>query len=290
MSSVFVLGASGYIGNAVARDFASRGYRVYGLVRSEEKANILRKQEIIPVIGKAQETNTWEKIASSVDTIVEAISDFQDFSTAPTVQKVLIDILQKHKGINVIYTSGVWVYGNTTQVVDEHSTLNPPDLVKARVPFEKAYTEAGAIVLRPGCVYGHEGSLTGSWFKSIKEGKAEFPGNASNLPHWAFVHVDDLADGFVRTVERASSLRGQTINLVSQVESVKDILENVAKITGFKGEIKFVAPQDPFSICLALSQKHLFAKKARLVLGWTPKQTPLFVNTEKYYRAWQAFN
>jgi len=290
MSSVLIFGATGFIGNAVAKEFQRKGYRVYGLVRTEDKAKILRKQEIIPVIAKAQDTKVWEPIANKVNIIIEALADFQDYSTGPTVQKTLLEISSKHKDKIIIYTSGVWVYGSTSETTDENSNVNPPDLVKSRPAFEKVYTESNAIVLRPGVVYGHEGSLTGSLFKNLKEGKGEFPGHANNLPHWAAVHVDDLADAYVRAAERGASLRGQTINLVSHIETVSDVLQNIAKITGYKGEIKFVEPKDPFSICLALSQKHIVSKKAKILLDWNPKQTPLSVNTEKYFRSWEAFN
>jgi len=36
-TAVFVTGASGYIGQHVAIAFRNAGYRVYGLVRSQEK-------------------------------------------------------------------------------------------------------------------------------------------------------------------------------------------------------------------------------------------------------------
>ncbi len=34
---IFVTGATGYIGFAVASEFAAKGHEVFGLVRSEEK-------------------------------------------------------------------------------------------------------------------------------------------------------------------------------------------------------------------------------------------------------------
>jgi len=289
MSSVFVIGGSGFIGNAVARAFVHSGYTVYALTRSEDKAKSLRKDEIIPIVGKAQEPKGWEHIASSVDIIVEALSDFQDYTSAATVQKVLLDILSKHKNKIVIYTSGVWVCGNTTSPVDENTPTNPIDMVKSRPPFEKIYLDAGATVLRPGCVYGKQGSLFGMYFGQLKQGKGEFAGSANNEPYWAGVHVEDLADAYVRTVERGATLRGQVINLTSQPECVKTFLQNAAKILGFKGEIKFVEPKDPLSVALALSQRHISNAKAKLVLGWNPKFPSVSADTERYVRSWEAY-
>lgn len=48
---VFVTGASGFIGEEVALGFRRAGHRVYGLVRSPEKAAWLAFNEITPVVG-----------------------------------------------------------------------------------------------------------------------------------------------------------------------------------------------------------------------------------------------
>jgi len=284
MTRVFVFGVSGYIGGAVARHFASRGYQVYGLVRTEEKAKVLRRQEIVPVLGKAQEPSGWIKEAEAADIIIEAMADYQDYTSGGIVQKVLIELASKHKDKTIIYTSGVWIYGETTEFADEKSPVNPPDLVKTRVATEKAYSDAGVIIVRPGCVYGHEGSLTGGIFQSLKAGKAEFSGREHG-PYWATVHVDDLADAYLLVSQKGESLRGQTFNLVSQSESIGEVVHAAAKVAGFKGEIKFVEPKDPYSVCLALSQKHISGGKARTTLGWNPTHPPLLGAVEKYYHA-----
>ena len=49
--NVFVTGATGYIGGAVAAAFRRAGHRVFGLVRSSEKARSLAQAEIVPVLG-----------------------------------------------------------------------------------------------------------------------------------------------------------------------------------------------------------------------------------------------
>lgn len=50
-TTVFVTGAAGLVGLSVAKTFKRQGYIVYGLVRSEEKAKALLREEIIPVMG-----------------------------------------------------------------------------------------------------------------------------------------------------------------------------------------------------------------------------------------------
>jgi len=283
------LGATGYIGGNVARAFAERGFKVTALSRTEEKAKQLRRNEIATVIGTAQNVSSWQQVAENSDIIVEALSDFADHTTGTTVLKALESILKKdHKKI-VIYTSGVWIYGNTTQHADESAKFDKLiPIITGRDQMEKGYQDAGAIVVRPGVVYGKEGSLTGIVAKAIKEGKPDFSGTGLN--HWALVHVSDLADAYVRVVERGHSIKGQVFNLVSQSESVGDIARAFAKESGYKGEIKFHAPSDPFSDALALDQKHISSQKARLVLGWHPTHPSLVAGAAHYYKVWESFN
>jgi uncharacterized protein YbjT (DUF2867 family) len=48
---VFVTGASGYIGGSVAEKLRDTGHQVLGLVRSEEKARLLKERGIEPIMG-----------------------------------------------------------------------------------------------------------------------------------------------------------------------------------------------------------------------------------------------
>jgi nucleoside-diphosphate-sugar epimerase len=91
------------------------------------------------------------------------------------------------------------------------------------------------IVIRPGGVYGKSGGLTALWFEGAIKG--ELCGIGSKDVRWSLVHVDDLADSFVRAVERAELVGGQIFNIINnQSESVGDILDAVARITEYKGK------------------------------------------------------
>jgi len=288
MSSVFVFGSTGIIGFNVAKAFASKGYKVTGLVRTEEKAKTLLKNEIRPLIGKAQDVAVWQSAAESADIVIEAIADYQDYTTVPTVAKSLVEILKKDPKKVVVATSGVWVYGNTTHEVDENTDPEKLALkiVASRPAAEKIWTNAGAIVLRPGCVYGKEGSLIGHIFKAFKDGKASFAGTGHHS--WVTVHADDLAAAYVRVAEHGQSLRGQIFNVVSQAENIGDLVRATASVVGYKGEIQFYPPSDPFSEALAIDQKHISSAKIRL-LGWNPTHPSVVAGVAHYHAVWQAY-
>ena len=48
---VLVTGATGYIGNSVAKTLSTRGHIVYGLYRNDNSLPLLLQSEIIPVKG-----------------------------------------------------------------------------------------------------------------------------------------------------------------------------------------------------------------------------------------------
>jgi uncharacterized protein YbjT (DUF2867 family) len=48
---LFVTGASGYIGGSVASKLRDAGHEVLGLVRSDEKARLVKERGIEPIVG-----------------------------------------------------------------------------------------------------------------------------------------------------------------------------------------------------------------------------------------------
>src|SRR5579872_7470325 len=209
---VFVTGASGYIGQAVAKAFRFNGHDVWGLVRTEKSAQGLKRDEIRPVIGSLEQPNSLKSVLSDAEAIVHCAFD----SSGEGVKKdeAAIDLFIKAAAHgpfpkSILYTSGVWIYGNTREkVVDESERVQPLSVVKWRPSHEEKLLKAESplirpVVIRPGCVYGRKGSLTSMWFNSAKNGKIEIAGNGEN--RWAMVHIDDLARLYVKAAEKEAS-------------------------------------------------------------------------------------
>ncbi len=295
---VFITGATGYIGFNAALALRCAGHEVWGLARSGEKAVALSKNEIHSVLGEMQKPATYASIAEQCSVLIHAAVDYQAGVVAP--DKLLIETFLNaaKRGAQpkaFIYTSGVWVNGNTgDQLVDETAPLNPKALVAWRPAHEQMVLQASGmrtIVLRPGCVYGKQGGLTGMWFNSAYNEKAlRVIGDGHN--RWAMVHVDDLADAYVRAVE--SNLSGEIFNIVDRSRaSVREIARAVARVTNYSGEIHYMPVAEAaktlgdFAECLALDQ-HLDGRKAVRLLGWQPKHGGLADGIESYFEAWRA--
>jgi nucleoside-diphosphate-sugar epimerase len=298
--NVFITGATGYIGFNVAMAYRRAGHAVWGLTRSEQKAQLLSRHEIRPVVGRMQETARWAAAAKACSVLIHAAVDYQADTFAldqQTVEFLLSVARQGPQPKTLIYTSGVWVYGNTRgALVDETTPLNPPKLVARRPATEQLVLDSAGVrglVLRPGCVYGYQGGLTGSWFAAaVKEKALTAVGDGGN--RWTVVHADDLADAYLRAGE--SGLRGEVFNITDRSRwSVGEMLNAVARVTAYAGKITFIPVAEAaksmgdFAECLALDQ-HADSRKAVRLLGWQPKHGGFVDDAETYFMSWQAAN
>lgn len=294
---IFVLGATGYIGNRVAEVFRRQGHEVWGLTRSAGKARQLAAREIHPVIGDLREPASYRDAAEGCSVLVHAAVDYEH-GTAEldrhTVEN-LIELAGQGPGpVTFLYTSGCWVHGDTGgHLVDETTPLSPARAVTWRPAVEDLVLDAmevEGVVLRPGCVYGGSGGLTGSWFAGASgEGPFEVVGDGTN--RWAMVHVDDLAEAYLLA---AAAPGGEIFDLADPSRwTVGEMARAAARAAGYEGEIRFVSVAEaaenlgPMAEALALDQR-VDGRKAVRQLGWQPFHTGFVDEVETYYAAWRA--
>src|SRR5579871_4184906 len=133
---IFLTGATGYIGGAVLDALVRGGHDVTALVRTNEKAKRVAKRGAHPVIGNLADPDSFKGAAEAQDGYVHTAFDYSA-SGGPSVDRVAMDAIiaaakrprtagtaapQKRF---VIYTSGVWVLGKTTEPAAEDTPPNP---------------------------------------------------------------------------------------------------------------------------------------------------------------------
>jgi nucleoside-diphosphate-sugar epimerase len=296
---IFVTGASGYIGSAVCEELARAGHEVLGLVRSEAKGRPLAAREIRPVVGTMQDPDAWIGATRDCSVLVHCAAEMSPQFHAldrQTIDALLGSPSSAPAARLVLYTSGVWVYGDTgTRTVDESTPLRPPAMPKPRAETEERVLAANTsrlrtLVLRPGCVYGGSGSLTAMWFDSAaKSGAARIVGDGSQ--RWAMVHRDDLALAYRLAIE--SSCAGEVFNVTDRSRfTVHECASAASRLAG-TGAVESLplarATQELGSVaeCLAMTQ-HVDSSKAARVLGWNPRHGGFVDGVERYFTAWKA--
>ena len=71
---IFLTGASGFIGGAVALALIAAGHRVRGLVRSRAKADVVAAHGIEAVVGSLDDATVLQAEARAADAVVNAAS------------------------------------------------------------------------------------------------------------------------------------------------------------------------------------------------------------------------
>ena len=273
---VFLTGATGYIGSAVAEALLAGGHDVSGLARSLEAEQTIRDRGMTPVPGDLKHPASLTAPMQSVDGVIHTGTTNEGRADGEAILAML-NALQG-TGKPFVYTSGVWVIGNTgDQPADESTPLNPPPIVAWRPAVEKSVLDAApgvrSIVIRPGVVYGRASGLPGMFVQSAQEtGAARYIGDGLN--RWPLVHVEDLADLYVRALESAPA--GTLLHAVDGLAvQVKEIAEAASFAADAGGRTESwpvdeaTAKLGPLAAALMLNQV-VSGEKAKTMLGWAP--------------------
>lgn len=296
---VFVTGAGGYIGQAVAKAFRAKGHTVYGLVRTEEDEHLLSLDEIWPILGSLEHPESYTSILQEVEVAVHCAFNFSEQGIAldaKTIETIVDQFSKSHLPRSFIYTSGVWVYGSLgPKIADESMPLNPLEIVKWRPKHEEKVLKAASptlrtAVLRPGHVYGGVGGLTNVLLTSTQNGSVSIVGEGNN--HWPMVHLQDLAHAYVSTAEK--ELNQVILNVVDDSNlTLKQLAEAIARAAQIEGKIQTLSmeeAQKQFGPIVPGFLVDLTVDNSRIkrLLGWQIHHAPFIYDVHLYYNAWKT--
>ena len=283
---ILVTGATGYIGSAVCEALRANGHHAVALVRNPEKKAAVEALGLDAQSGDLTDLSSLRAAAAGADGIIHTAMASGPAAGAIDRAAVgsMLDALAG-SGKPFIYTSGVWVYGDTQgRVAGEVSMLRPAALVTWRPAVEDLVLEAksravAGVVLRPGMVFGRGGGFVGMMFQQARaEGKVSVAGDGEN--HWSSIHVDDLADLYSRAV--ADPAAGELfVACGGMPQPVRKIALAVSKTCGIEGKVERL-PLDqarkvfgPMADCMAMDQR-IASTKATRFFGWTAKRPSIF--------------
>ena len=293
---VFVTGAGGYLGSGIASRLARGGFEVTGLVRDAARAGALASTGVRPVVGDFERPASWDGALRNADAVVHAPWGVED--TANTDQLALAairDAIQDGRVGRVLYTSGLWVCGDSGgRVVDESDPPAPLPVARWRaahedVALDLAHFEVDVLVMRPAIVYGEARGLLGTWFAEARESHTvTVPGTGEQF--WPLVHRDDVSEAFALALEHGRPGERYHLSDESQL-TAREIGGAIAAVTD--AELRFadasavIERQGALGEALLASQKATSAK-ARRELGWVPLHANVVREAENLFREWCA--
>ncbi|MTD55803.1 NAD-dependent epimerase/dehydratase family protein [Amycolatopsis pithecellobii] len=294
---ILVFGATGYAGSHLAPALARAGHTVLGLTRNPDSpaARQLTIGEVTPVQGNFSDPDTWRAHLDGVDAVVHSMMDPAEPYEGDRRLFAEVVAAQERDGRkrHVVFTTGISCYGRTgVALMDENTPGNPESFLSFRFQLEKELAASGLshTIVRPGFMYGGAGttSMSAQWFAAAEEGKPVFYGDPEK--QWSWVHIDDLAEAYVRILAHPAAVDGETFVIADdQRLRVLDVMKVAIGVAGYTGEITMESAEAGGVLQVTADQNELVSSaKARRILGWTPNHASFTDAPEVHYRAWKA--
>jgi nucleoside-diphosphate-sugar epimerase len=297
---VLVAGATGALGRQLVPRLVARGHEVYGMTRTQSKADAVRAMGATPLVADALDP---EAVASAVaesgpEVIVHQLTALsgsidmrhfdRDFALTNRLRSEGTDHLLaagRAVGIKrfVAQSYAGWPFARTGgPVKSEDAPLDsdPPEGLRRALAairhLEDAVTGASwteGVVLRYGGFYGPGTSLApdGEHLELIR--KRGFPIVGGGQGVWSFVHIEDAAEATVAAVEHGS--RGIYNVVDDEPAPVAEWLPAIAESVGAKQPRKVprwlgrVLAGEVATVMMT-EVRGASNEKAKRELGWRP--------------------
>jgi nucleoside-diphosphate-sugar epimerase len=278
---IFLTGANGFIGSAVALALIAAGHRVRGLVRTGAKAKAVAAHGIEPVFGSLDDMAVLQAEARGADAVINAASS--DHRGA--VQAFIAAL--SGSGKPFIHSSGSSIVADfamgepSERIFDEATPIEPLPERAERVAIDRLVLAAPGIrsvVLCNAMIYG---DALGPPTQSVQipalvrqakaSGVVRYIGRGLN--RWSNVHIADVAALYVLALAKASA--GTFMYVESGEEALGEIASAIAARLGL-GPAQSWSAEEAIAAwgrnlaVLSLGSNSRVRGSAAVKLGWSP--------------------
>lgn len=223
-STVAVTGGAGFIGSAVCRRLTEMDIGVVGLDVARDPGERLEGVPVDYRMCDVRDAAATRHALSDADTVVHAAAlvstwgrkrDFRAVNVAGT-RNVLDACAAGRRDPRIIHVStvSVWGYDSAEPIVDEDAPPRacPAPYAQTKSEAELMARSAGAIVIRPGDVYG-PGAMAWSLraVTKLQAGTFFLPDRGEGL--MAPTYIDDLVDCVARAVVQPGTVHPRSLTV-----------------------------------------------------------------------------
>ena len=280
---IFLTGANGFIGSAVALALIAADHRVRGLVRSQAKAELVARYGIEPVVGSLDDAALLQEEARSADAVINAAS-----SDHRGAVEALVAALSD-TGKTFIHSSGSSIVADlamgepSAQIFDEETAAAPLPDKAARVAIDRLVLAAPglrSIVVCNTMIYGdalgppaHSVQIPALVRQARTSGIVRYIGRGLN--RWSNVHIADVAALYVLALANARA------GTFMYVESGEEALGQIARAIARRLDLgaaqswsaeEAIAAWGRNMAVFSLGSNSRVRGQAALELGWSPTQ------------------
>ncbi|MFW6187559.1 MAG: NAD-dependent epimerase/dehydratase family protein [Actinomycetota bacterium] len=307
--TVLVTGASGMLGEHVARRLAARGWTVRLLQRRH--APLAEQRNVEEVLGSVSDPDAVARAMEGVDDVVHLAAkvsfagDWDEFvMTNVTGTRVVLETARRAGAEHVVFVSSPSVAHTGSSIVGDPAL--PADPVHARGDYARSKAAAELLALeadgpglrvtavRPHIVWGPgDTQLVERVVERARQGRMPLLDSGAALIDTTY--IDNAAEAIVRALERIEWAHGQALVVTNgQPRTVAEILSGMCRAAGVEPPTRRVpgwaarlagkviekawairpgADEPPMTAFLAeqLSTAHWFDQQTtREVLDWAP--------------------
>lgn len=300
---ILIVGATGYVGSAIAQVLKAYGHEISGLARSDSSAKTLRAAGITPVIGDLSEPSVLIGPIVANDVVIFAAK--VPFESETSVIEPILNALEG-SGKTFLFTSGTSCLSIETpngEWSEESFAEDDPFELKlwtsVRVECEHLVRAAAsrgirAMVIRPPMIWGNgggNGQVPWIFQKVPVVGAACYLGHGLNL--YSGVHVDDLAEVYALAIARGTA--GALYHAVSGEVNWRTIAEAIAwvmqcptrSVTYREMQNLWGERDAPYRFAVSSRSR---SPRAHNELGWQPRHLDLIedIRTGSYRARFQT--
>lgn len=217
MAKYFVTGATGFIGGEIVKQLIGRGHKVVALVRSPERAGMLKALGVEMHLGDITDLETLRAPMNGVDGVFHVAAWYKVGVDEPLADRINVDgtrnVLKMMRTLETprgVYTSSVAVFSDTRGVVpDETYRYDGPRLSQydrtkwiAHYRVAQPQIEEGLplTIVMPGLVYG-PGDTSGMHTALVDLLRGRLPMTPARTA-FCWAHVEDTARGHILAMEK----------------------------------------------------------------------------------------
>jgi nucleoside-diphosphate-sugar epimerase len=292
---VFLTGANGWIGSAVARELIDAGHSVTGLVRSEESGQALSDVGIVPVVGSLTDLDVIRNGAENADGVIHTAFglDFSDYARLSAEDRAAIETFAdaySGSGRTIVVTSGLGTLPAGQIFTEDARPAVLPEYPRASEQTAFALAERGVqiSVVRPArSVHGlgeKHGFVPQLAALAREKGVSAFVGDGQNP--WPAVHRLDAARVYRLALERG--VGNVAYHAVAEGVPFALMAEAIGRQVGVpvKSLTREEAEQHFGGLATwVMGSGSVSSQKTRQTLGWQPREMDLISDIDRpaYY-------
>lgn len=255
MAKYFVTGATGFIGGELVKQLIGRGHRVVALVRSPQRASMLKALGVELHAGDITDRETLKAPMAGVDGVFHVAAWYKVGVREPLADQINVDgtrnVLQTMRTLEIprgVYTSTVAVFSDTKGAVpDETYRYDGPHLshydrtkwiAHYRVALPKMEDGLPLSIVMPGLVYG-PGDTSGMRTALVDLLRRRLPMTPARTA-FCWAHVEDTARGHIQAMEKGRP--GETYIITGPRHTFEAAFDLAARLARVRAPIMHPGP------------------------------------------------